>query len=150
MVESGRPATEIRYASRMPRTAFIGTEHTGTAPLTKNWSYYKRTGALWEDVDHIPPARLKLFLRPDLGYKAAQLVTKRYEQEQAFADMRLWAASMNRAKLRQSLLQRREAREQVEDYIGLRRPRTQQASRASLHAASQLSGYVPCRGLQRA
>jgi hypothetical protein len=138
----------IRYATRSMHTAFIETEHTGAAPLKKNWSYYKRTGSMWEDVDHIPPARLKLFVRPDLGYAAARAINKRYEQEQALADMRGWAQAMNRAKLRQALAQRREVRESVEHYIGLQRPRTQQHARAGLQSPSAMSSRCgPARSL---
>ena len=126
----------VLYAVRKPRAVFIESDHTGTAPLRKNWSYYKRTGSLWEDIDHIPPARLQLFLRPDLGYRAAQAINRRYEQEQALADMRVWAQAVNRAKLRRALAERREVRERVEDYVGLRqRPRTQQSARAASRCA---------------
>lgn len=112
------------FAVRKPRNVFIETQHTGTAPIKKTWSYYKRTGSLWEDIDHIPPARLQHFLRPDLGIKAAQAINKRYEQEQALADMRAWSQALNRAKLRATFAERREARERFEESIGLQRPRT--------------------------
>ncbi|KAJ1632650.1 hypothetical protein T492DRAFT_19455 [Pavlovales sp. CCMP2436] len=143
VAQTGTDAVEVRYATRHPRTAFIETAHTGTAPLKKNWSYYKRTGSSWEDVDHIPPARLKLFVRPDLGLAAACAINKRYEQEQALADMHGWAQAMNRAKLRQVLAQRREVRERVEDYIGMRRPRTQQYARSGLQSPSTASSRYP-------
>lgn len=136
------PEQSIRYATRVPRTAFIDTYHTGTAPLKKNWSYYKRTGNVWEDVDHIPPARLKMFLRPDLGYAAAQAINKRYEQEQALADMRSWAHAMHRARQRQRLAQQRELREQMEEYVGIRRPQ-QSGSSPSRASSGGASGYAP-------
>ena len=125
---------EIQYSVRRPRTAIIGTVHTGREPLKKNWSYYKSTGSAWDDLDHVPPARLKHFVRPDLGLKAAQAIGRRYEQEQALADTRSWALTVNRAKLREAHAFKRETRERMEAYCGMQSVRTNVALSSSASA----------------
>jgi hypothetical protein len=137
------------YSTRRPRTAIIGTSHSGREPLKKNWSYYKRTGSAWEDLDHVPPARLKHFVRPDLGLKAAQAIGRRYEQEQVLADMRSWALTVNRAKLREAHALKRETRERMEAYCGVRSVRTGAALSSSASAELAQSGSARGRAAPR-
>lgn len=118
------PPISLQFSERRPRTAFIETPHTGKAPLKKNWSFYKRTGSVWEDWDHVPPARLALFSRPDLGLKAAQAINTHYEREKALADARLWEQAVSQAQQRQVFARRREANERLEDYAGQERTRS--------------------------
>eukprot|EP00966_Prymnesium_polylepis_P243147 5623191-Prymnesium_polylepis.1 len=63
---------------------------TGTHPVVKNWSYYKRswvqgrpfgTLAIWDDIDHTPSDRQYPNIRPDLALGAMKGILKRYEAE---------------------------------------------------------------------
>ena len=63
---------------------------TGTQPVIKNWSYYKRswlcgspfgTMALWDDLDHVPTDRQFPNVRPDLALDAMKGILKQVEVE---------------------------------------------------------------------
>ena len=52
--------------------------------LKKDWKFYRRQGALWTDLVHLPPERLHFVLRPKIvkmDREATMRIKERYEEE---------------------------------------------------------------------
>lgn len=108
----------MRWDEVAHRSSFLSGEDTGREPIPKNWSYYKRVGSIWNDIDHVPPSRRRLFLRPDLDERAAQMIGKRHQQEMHMLTLRKSWLTMQREIGQYRLKDKHQAAQRQERIIG--------------------------------
>ena len=111
--EESAVSFEQMLTSSRPSTT---SSRTRQGVLKKDWKFYRRQGALWTDLVHLPPERLHFVLRPKIvkmDRDATLRIKEKYEEEidREYASREI---KMKRAnKIRQDFIQTSERRREI-------------------------------------
>ena len=111
--EESAVSFEQMLTSSRPSTT---SSRTRQGVLKKDWKFYRRQGALWTDLVHLPPERLHFVLRPKIvkmDRDATLRIKEKYEEEidREYASREI---KMKRAnKIRQNFIQTSERRREI-------------------------------------
>ncbi len=80
----GRKQQQQQQQQTRPATANVLASRTREGIIKKDWKFYRRQGAIWTDLVHLPPERLHFVLRPQIvkmDRDATRLIRHKYEAE---------------------------------------------------------------------